>query len=214
MYIKDWMTKEVITADINDHVSFAVRTMRDNKIKHLPVMKDGKLFGLLTDRKLKEFIPSKGTSLDVYELNYLLETTKLSELVEPNVVTAEAMLPIEEAALKLFEHHINCLPILEGDKLVGIISDKDVFKAMTDIAGSSKKGYRITFTLDDKSGSIKEAADIIRSCGFGIESILSGQFDLKGKRRVVIRSRGEGNAEQMKKAVMEQYPDAEILFRG
>lgn len=214
MYIKDWMTKEVFTVDTNDSVVSAVRLMRDKNIKHVPVLKGGKVTGLLSDRCLKEFLPSKGTSLDVYELNYLLENTKISEILKSGVIVAEPNLPIEEAAQLMLEKHIGCLPILDGEKLVGIISDKDIFKAMVDITGGRNKGYRIAFILEDRSGSIKEAANIIRTHGFGIESILSGHVDLKDKRKVVIRSRGTGDGDKMVAEVREKYPDAEILFRG
>ncbi|MGE4319675.1 MAG: CBS and ACT domain-containing protein [Deferribacterales bacterium] len=214
MYVKDWMTKTVFTVDINDSVVAAVRLMREKNIKHIPVMDNGRLKGLVSDRKLKEYLPSKGTCLDVYEMNYLLENTKMSEIMGEGVFVAEPNLPIEEAALMMMEHNIGCLPVVEKDTLTGIISDKDIFKAMIDITGGSKKGYRITFILEDISGSIRAAGDVVRSCGFGIESILSGHIDLKDKRKVVIRTRGSGDAVKMKNDILEKYPDAEILFRG
>ncbi len=214
MYIKDWMTKEVFTVDYDDSVVSAVRLMRDKNIKHLPVLREGMLAGLVSDRRLKEFLPSKGTSLDVYELNYLLENTKIYEILKDGVITADPMLPIEEAAQLMLEKGIGCLPVIDKGRLAGIVSDKDIFKAIVDITGGKNKGYRITFILNDISGSIKEAADIIRAGGFGIESVLSGHIDLKDKRRVVIRSRGEGNGKKVEADIKARYPDAEILFRG
>lgn len=214
MYIKNWMTKDVYTVDCDDSVIIAVRMMRDKKIKHLPVMQRGKVVGMVSDRRLKEFLPSKGTALDVYELNYLLENTKIADVMKGELVSAESTLPIEEAAQLLLEKSIGCLPVIDNGKLVGIISDKDIFKALIDITGAHNKGYRITLVLEDRTGSIKEAADIVRSFGFGIESILSGHIDLKDKRRAVIRSRGTGDGEKMKAAILAQYPDAEILYRG
>jgi acetoin utilization protein AcuB len=214
MYVKDWMTKNVFTLETTSSIVNAVRLMRDRNIKHIPILKEGKVFALLSDRTLKEFLPSKGTSLDVYEMNYLLENTLISDIVKEGVVTAEPSLPIEEAALLMLEKHIGCLPVIENNKLVGIISDKDIFKAMVDITGGKNKGYRITVVLEDKSGSIKDVANIVREHGFGIESILSGQDDSKNKRRVVIRSRGTGNGEKMVADVKAQYPEAEISFRG
>lgn len=214
MYVKDWMTHTVHTVDIKDGVVAAVRLMRAMNIKHVPVMDHGKVIGLVSDRMLKEYLPSKGTSLDVFELNYLLENTKISEILKHEVIVCEPQLPIEEAAMLMLEKGIGCLPVVQDGVLVGIISDKDIFKAMIDITGGNKKGYRITFILADRSGSIKEAANIVRAHGFGIESILSGHIAPDGMRKVVIRSRGAGDGEAMCAEVMKSYPDAEILFRG
>lgn len=214
MYVKDWMTKTVYTADINDGVVTAVRLMREKNIKHVPVMDKGVIAGIVSDRRLKEYLPSKSTCLDVFELNYLLENTKISEIISREIFAAEPTLPIEEAALVMLEKSIGCLPVIDRGNLVGIISDKDIFKALIDITGGRTKGYRVTVVLDDISGSIKEAANLIRDNGFGIESILSGHIDLKDKRRVVIRTRGTGDGEKMRADVLKKYPDAEIQFRG
>jgi len=214
MYVKDWMTHTVHTVDIKDGVVAAVRLMHAMDIKHVPVMDHGKVIGLVSDRMLKEYLPSKGTSLDVFELNYLLENTKISELLKHEVIVCPPQLPIEEAAMEMLDKGIGCLPVVQDGVLVGIISDKDIFKALIDITGGNKRGYRITFVLEDRSGSIKEAANIVRAHGFGIESILSGHVATDGMRKVVIRSRGKGDGEAMCKEVMEKYPDAEILFRG
>lgn len=214
MYIKDWMTKNVFTIDCNDSVIFAARLMRDKNVKHLPVLKGGKVVGVVSDRKLKDFLPSKGTSLDAYEINYLLENTKIHEIVKGNVITAPSSMPLEEAALLMLEKNIGSLPVVDQGGLVGIVSDKDIFKALIDITGAKKAGYRITFTLCDISGSIKEAADIVRESGFGIESILSAHIDLEDKRMVVIRSRGEGDGKKLEQLIKAKYPDAEILLKN
>ena len=76
MYVSDWMTKKVITLDPDDYLSDAIALMREHGIKHLPVMKNDKLKGIVSDRDIKEFSPSKATSLDVYELHYLLGENK------------------------------------------------------------------------------------------------------------------------------------------
>lgn len=214
MYVKDWMTHPVYTIDVEDSVISAIRLMKERQIKHLPVMENGNLIGIVSDRKLKEYTPSKGTALDIYELNYLLENTKIKEIYNKNVITTSPFTPIEDAAAELLEHRIGCLPVIEEKKLVGIISDMDIYKAIVSITGAKKGGYRVTFILDDRPGTIREAADVIRKHGFGIESILSKQSDIAGKRNVVIRSRGNGNGEEMIKDVFLQYPDANIYFNG
>ena len=87
MYVSDWMTKKVIILYPDDYLSDAIALMREHDIRHLPVMKNDKLKGILSDRDIKEFTPSKATSLDIYELHYLLAKTKVSEVMKQKVIT-------------------------------------------------------------------------------------------------------------------------------
>jgi acetoin utilization protein AcuB len=102
--------------------------MREKKIKHLPVV-DKKLVvvGVLSDRDIKEYMPSKATTLDVFELHNVLLETKVAKVMRKQVFTAKPDLPIEEAML-MYDKNIGCLPIVENNKLVGIISDRDLFR--------------------------------------------------------------------------------------
>ena len=87
MHVSDWMTKKVLIVRPDDFVSDAVSLMKENRIKHVPVVKGGRLKGIISDRDIKEYVPSKATSLDVYELHYLLSTTKVKTIMHKSVVT-------------------------------------------------------------------------------------------------------------------------------
>ncbi len=194
MLVKDWMTSPVHTVRPEDNISDAAFLMREKKIKHLPVATGAKLVGILSDRDIKEYLPSKGTSLDVYELNYLLAKTKVSSVMRQPVQTAAPHTPVEEAAMILHDRNIGCLPVVEDGKLVGIISDKDIFKVLVEITGVRNGGRRFTFVLDDKPGSIKEVADVIRAKGYRLLNIMSSsEKSAPGTRYVVIRTRGDGD---------------------
>ena len=200
MFVSDWMTKRVFTVSPDDSITDAVKLMREKCIKHVPVLKDEKLKGIISDRDIKEFTPSKATTLDVYELHYLLAKTKVKEAMKSKVVTTAPNVPIEEAAMIMYDEGIGCLPVMEQGCLAGIISDKDIYRALVDITGVRHGGNRVYLVIEDRPGSIKEVADIIRKYGFRMQSILTSYERVKeGYRRVVIRIKGEGDFKGFKK---------------
>jgi acetoin utilization protein AcuB len=208
MFVFDWMTRKVITIAPDSSVSDAVKLMKGKKIKHIPVVKDERLKGIISDRDIREFSPSKATSLDMYELHYLLATTKVKDLMKTQVITTTPDAPVEEAAMLMFDNNIGSLPVIDDGKVVGIISDRDIFRVLVDITGVRHGGHRIAVTVEDRAGSVREVADIIRKYGFSLQSILTSYEKVsKGYRNVVIRCSGEGKFGALK---------AELLgtFRG
>lgn len=208
MFVSDWMTKKVFTVKPDDSISEAAKLSKEKDVKHLPVVRGGKVIGLLSDRDIKEYVPSKATSLDVYELHYLLAKTKVKEVMKRNVITTPRNTPIEEAAMIMHDKNIGCLPVVDGESLVGIISDHDIFRVLVDITGIRHRGHRIYMTVEDRPGSIKESAEIIRKHGFSLQSILTSYEGVKkGFRDIVIRTKGSGNFKALKE-------ELESLFIG
>lgn len=211
MFVSDWMTRKVFTLSPDDFVSDAVKLMKEKHIKHIPLVKDDRLKGIVSDRDVKEFTPSKATTLDVYELHYLLAKTKMKEIMKTKVTTVTPHTSVEEAAMMMHDENIGCLPVVKGDRLVGIISDKDIYRILVDITGVRHGGHRICVTLEDRSGSIKEVADVIRKHGFMLQSILSSYEGVEsGYRRVVIRTKGDGDF----KALKDEIEKAFIVCKG
>ena len=211
MFVADWMTREVVTVAPEDSVAHAMHLMRDRKIKHLPVLKDGRLVGVISDRDIKAFAPSKATALDVYEINYLLAKAIVKEAMGALLTTTTPETPVEEAALTMLEGNIGCLPVLEGGVLVGIISDRDIFRSLVDITGVRHGGHRICLTVADRPGSIREVTDRIRTHGFGLQGILTSYEKVpRGSRRVVIRTGTAGDFEVMCADLEQAYPSVRI----
>jgi len=154
MFVSDWMTKKVYTVSPDDSITDTVKLMREKSIKHVPVLKDEKLKGIISDRDIKEFSPSKATALDIYELHYLLAKTKVKEIMKVKIVTTASNAPIEQAAMIMYDRGIGCLPVMEDGRLTGIISDRDIYRALVDITGVRHAGDRICLTLEDRPGSI------------------------------------------------------------
>jgi acetoin utilization protein AcuB len=211
MYVSDWMTKKVIILYPDDYLSDAISMMKQHGIKHLPVLKDGKLKGIISDRDIKEYSPSKATALDIYEIHYLLAKTKIKNVMEVKVVTTAPDTPVEEAAMIMLDRNIGCLPVLEQGRLVGIISDKDIFRALVDITGVRHGGHRVCLTIEDRPGSIKEVADIIRKHNFRLQGILTSYEGVKeGYRRVVIRTKGKGDFNSLQAEIEGTFKSCQI----
>ena len=213
MHVSDWMTEKVITVRPDDYVSDAVSLIKENRIKHVPVVKGGRLKGIISDRDIKEYVPSKATSLDVFELHYLLQSTKVKNIMHKDVKTTTPGTPVEEAALKFLEHCIGCMPVMEGKELVGIISDCDIFRALVDISGVRHGGHRITVLIKDAPGTIKDATDIVRAAGFNLRSIMTSYEGVrKGMRMLMVRTKGDkGSFAMMKNLLNKEYRDVEII---
>lgn len=211
MYVSDWMTKKVFSVSPDDYLSDALSLMKEKGIKHVPVVKGGKLKGIISDRDIKEYSPSKATSLDIYELHYILAKTKIKEIMTTGVITTTSDAPVEEAAMIMLDRSIGCLPVIDEGNLAGIISDKDIFRALVDITGVRHGGNRICVTIEDRPGSIKEVADIVRKHNFRLQGILTSYEGVKdGYRKVVIRTKGRGDFNSLRAEIEGAFKSCQI----
>lgn len=189
MLVKDWMTTDPITVNPDTSVMKASQVMKENNVRRLPVINDkGQVVGIVTDRDLKEASPSKATTLDVHELYYLLSELKVKDIMSRKVIIITAEETVEKAAVIMLEHKVTGLPVVDNGRLIGILSQGDVFRVLTSITGIYRGGTQFAFTLEDRPGSIKEVADVIRKHGGRMVSILSS-YDMceEGTRNVFIR---------------------------
>jgi len=109
------------------------------------------------------------------------------------------------------DQKIGCLPVMENNKVVGIISDKDIFKVLVDITGVRHGGHRVSVTVEDRPGSVREVADIIRKHGFSLQSVLTSYERVDpGYRNVVIRAKGNGKFGSLKAELMGTYKGVKI----
>jgi acetoin utilization protein AcuB len=205
------MTKKVFTVAPDDGIIDALTVMKENGIKHLPIVKGDRMKGIVSDRDIREFTPSAATSLDVYELHYLLAKMKVKDIMKTNIFTTSPDTPVEEAAMVLYDKQVGCLPVVEDSKLAGIISDRDIFRALVDITGCRHGGNRLYLTIEDRPGSIKEVADIIRKYGFGLQAILTSYEGVRnGYRNIMIRTHGKGIFIGLKNELEKKYKGVKI----
>ncbi len=211
MLVRDWMKKDVITIDAHASVIDAVHLLKEKGIRRLPVLKNGKLVGIVTDRDLKDFTPSKATTLDIYELRYLLSKASVEEAMTPDPITVPTDLPIENVAAIMHDKKISGLPVMdENGDLAGIITETDVFELLVSLSGVRQGGIRVCMPIEDKSGSAKAVADIIRKYGGKIEAILINYEKVApGYRDLIIRFKG-GDTQAILKEIKEKYPNVLI----
>lgn len=192
MLAKNWMSKKVITVDIDDSMEDVMKIFEKNNIRRLPVMKKGKLVGIVTDRDLRSASASEATSLEVHELTYLVRKIRVSEIMTRNPLTVPLDHTIEEAAIILLDNRISGVPVVNRkDEMVGIITQTDLFRALVSLTGVEEKGIQFALELKDRPGSIKDVADIIRQKGGRLVSILTAYDQAPhGYRNVYIRAYG------------------------
>jgi acetoin utilization protein AcuB len=192
MLVKDWMSKNVIVADVNDSMQEAMNRLKKNDISMLPVMKKGKLVGIVTDRDLKRASASDANTLEVHELLFLITKIKVQDIMTENPVTIPYDFTVEEAAEVLLEKKISGAPVVDGDgKIIGVITKNDLFRVLIALTGVGKRGIQFAFEVEDRPGSIRELADIIRRYGGRMVSILSTYENVRtGYRKVFIRVYG------------------------
>jgi acetoin utilization protein AcuB len=190
MFVKSKMERNPIT--INPEASFyeARKLIQEEGIRHLPVVDEkGKLVGIVTDRDIREAGPSDATLLSVQEINYLLGKLKVGGIMTPaeKLVIVEPDTLIEKAVQLLHDHKIGSLPVVDGDKLVGIITETDILELFVDVVGLNMKGTRLTMLLEDEPGTLFGVLKIFNDHNINVISIITPTLTFEGKRTVVIR---------------------------
>jgi acetoin utilization protein AcuB len=195
MLVKDWMTKEVITVEEDVSIMKASKVMKDKGFQHLPVMKQGRLTGMVSDRDLKEAHPSKATTLDIHELYYLLDKLKVEKVMSKPPYTISGNETTDKAAALMLKHDISALPVVDHKgELQGIITKGDVFRAMVSVSGIYLAPLQLCVEIEDSPGSIREVTDVIRAHGGRIVSMISTYEQApKGLRHLYIRTKDVEN---------------------
>lgn len=136
--------------------------MKREHIGRLPVLdKDNKLVGIVTERDLINASPSVATTLDMYELSYLLSKLKVEKVMQKKVITIDENVVVEEAARIMVDNNISALPVMRGEALVGIVSDGDLYKIFINLFGARQSGVRLTMYLADKPGELQKIAHAV-----------------------------------------------------
>jgi len=202
----------VISVDVNDSMQDAAKLIRGHKIKHLPVMENGKLVGIVTDRDLKRASASDVTTLEIHELLFLISEIKIGDIMTKDPITIPLDCTIDEAAQILLEHKLSGAPVVDDEgQVAGVITQTDIFRVLVLFTGVKKAGIQFAFQLEDRPGSIKEVSDIMRSYGCLVVSILSGQDVQTGYRRVYIRVR-DCDRKRLKELKEELKAKANVLY--
>ncbi|MCL6476975.1 MAG: CBS and ACT domain-containing protein [Peptococcaceae bacterium] len=186
MFVKDCMTANPITISPSTPVLEAINILKKNKIRQLPVAEKSRLLGLVTRYELLTVSPSPATTLSVYEMNYLLAKMEVREVMNKKPVTVRPSTTIEEAALIMRDNKLDSLLVTENDKLVGIITESDLFEQMIKIFGLRKPGTRIVIETEDRVGVLAEILDEVKGLGINLIGVAISE---KSDRKVQIMVR-------------------------
>lgn len=214
MLIKDWMSKSPVTVKPATSIMKAAKLMKENGYHRLPVVDDdGTLVGIVSDRDIKEASPSKATTLDMHELYYLLSEIKIGDIMTKNPICLKPDDTIEKAAALMMEHNFGGMPVVdESGRLVGIITDSDVFKVLISITGVLEGGIQIGFNLPNTPGGLVPVLDFLKDHGARIMSMLtSSEPPEKGMRHVFIRIR-DVDKSALKKLKADLEANFDVLY--
>ncbi len=191
MFVDRIMTRDVLQVTEDTRLPQLAALMRDHHIRHLPVVREGRLVGLVTSHDLERVSPSPITTLSVGEANYLLGKLTAARVMRTQVITCASDTLVEEAARLLRQEKIGCLPVVENGKLVGILTHEDLLDFFLDITGCLMEDTtRIAVHLPDTTGQLGQLLAAINQAGGYIATVVSPLHpDQTGLRIVVVRYR-------------------------
>jgi acetoin utilization protein AcuB len=175
MFVGERMSRPVISIAPDEPINEVLAMFREEHIRRAPVMKDGKLVGIVAERDLLNASPSSVTTLSVWEMNYLISKVTVKNVMTKKVITVDKDTPIEEAARIMADKKIGGLPVISAGKVVGMITETDLFKAFLELMGARQKATRVTVTITDQPGELAKITKAIANNGgdfisFGIFS--------------------------------------------
>jgi acetoin utilization protein AcuB len=190
MFVRSYMTADPVCVSPDDNFHQATHVLRKRGIRHLPVLDNGKLVGVVVEKDLLTNQPSPATTLSLYEIYSLLETLRIRQIMSRPVITVEGDCPLEEAARIMVESKVSCLPVMEGEKLVGIITETDVFKSLVEVLGGEEEGLRFIFRVPDQVGQLALVSNRIAEAGGNILAVTTSRVQEDGMRQVMIKETG------------------------
>ena len=202
MAVKDFMTRKVVYISPNTTIAHAADMMREQKLHRLPVIENDQLVGLVTEGTIAEASPSKATSLSIYEMNYLLNKTKVGDVMIRDVVTISQFASLEDATYLMLKNKIGILPVVDNEQLYGVITDRDIFKAFLEVSGYGEEGVRLRFVTEDKVGVLEQIIRLLVEENLNISNTVNIPRK-DGKVVIEVQLAGDIDMELLKKKFEE-----------
>ena len=190
MIVKEVMRTNVVFISSETKMTEAKNIMMENKFSKLPVVDYGKLVGIVTKNDLLKAEPSLATTLDMFEIGYLLSKLTVKKVMMTNVITVSPDEVVEEAARIMVDNEISCLPVVKDDALIGIITESDLFNLFTDMFGARQKGVRVVAFVDDKPGQLAKVTKEISDLNANIISAVTTKHDVDNRLCITLKATG------------------------
>lgn len=173
MLVRDIMSTEVLTVGPGTTLPEAIRLARARGVRHLPVLDRDELVGIVSDRDLKRAMASPATSLEVHELHYLLDRLTVGEIMTRGVITVDPDVPVEDAASLLLQEKISALPVTEGGRLVGIVTETDLLRLLVRAFRPREPSTRIEVELPEAARGLADVIRLLEAQGAPVTSVLT-----------------------------------------
>jgi len=191
MLVESRMTPDPITVINETPIDEALKAMRDKKVRRLPVVNQkGKLVGIVAEKDILYASPSPATSLSIHEIHYLVSKLTVEEIMTRNVFTVAHDTPLEEGARLMADNRIGALPVLKNGKLVGIITETDIFKAFLELVGAREPGVRLSMKIPEGQGVLPLCTETISNLGGSVWALLTWGGEEPGSRVVTAKVTG------------------------
>lgn len=203
MAVKDFMTRKVVYVSPDTTVAHAADMMREQGLRRLPVIENDRLVGVVTERTMAEASPSKATSLSIYEMNYLLNKTKIRDIMVRDVITVSPYASLEDAVYAMMKNQVGILPVVEAGQVFGVITEKDVFKAFLEVSGYGEEGVRVIITAEDTVGTLAKIVDTISADNLNIKRTVVATRR-SGKVAIEIQIDGKADVTDLREKLIKQ----------
>ncbi len=213
MLVGERMTRNLVTIGEDASIDDALHLMRERKVRRLPVLDaTGKMVGIVSDKDLLHAAPSPVVALSVYEMHYLLSKLTVKRVMSSPVISVTPNTPLEEAARIMADNKIGGLPVMDGERLAGIITETDVFKLLLELLGARVPGLRVMLEAPEAKGMLAHITAAISEAGGNIVSLVT--FGERAGVRLLMVKADEIGPAAMRSAV-QSVPGVRILdFRA
>ncbi len=200
MFVKERMTPNPICVQVDTNITELSSLMKDNKLKKVPVLNGSRLVGIVTDKDVDRVSPSGATTLSVFEIGALLSKTTVKDAMTKDVITCSPDTYIEDAAILMRDNRINALVIVEGERVVGIITESDMLDSFIAMLGGRVEGNRYIVDADNVPGVLNRMGGVTKDLGINISHFVFTQCTNDGKAELLIRTTKDGRVKEVAEA--------------
>ncbi|KUK21987.1 MAG: CBS domain containing protein [Pseudothermotoga lettingae] len=209
VFVRDVMTTDVVTISPDASFSEAMELIRKRGVRRLPVVKNDKVVGIITEKDLLSASPSQATTLDVWELTSLLGKLKIKQIMKKDVIHVHPNTPIEEAARIMTDKKIGSLIVLENERMVGIVTETDIFKVFINMLGARENGIRYVFRVQNVPGILSKILYLMYQCGGNLIAVTTYEKS-RDEYNVVVKVR-DLYKQEFERKFLEGMPFASII---
>jgi len=186
MLVEAMMITAVVTVAPTDTLQRAKEISRNHRIRHLPVVEEGRVVGLISDRDLRDAAPSV---LETDDRRQIMLNTQVAAIMVRDVITCHPLDFVEDAALLMYRHQIGCLPVVSNGQIVGIISERDILHTLVEMMGVNAPTSRVEVEVPDRPGVLADVSDLLRARRISTSTVMVFPSPTPGCKNLVFRLR-------------------------